>query len=424
MFGQAECTSVRFPTPSRSSRFRSQRGRRHSSRVRTRSSASLDEEDANEKKKKKKNRGKSERHRATTIERAYSKAARDFLNLPVIRNKFAFLVRRNDDRVFCAIESEGRSAIVNLVFGVREREYQKSTEEEGENESNHRSGGSRNRNFGDCVMRNRIFAYGYEPTVFDRAVIKVGASKLCVIQEDDDDHIEDDEEDDIMKDFTLIKIEDVTEFSTKAIERGAKESDDLVRATYGDKDGDDKFYPAALDIEKFFETCAAESVDDDPNKIRPHFSRSNNRNVAAALRDDSTGKITKICYNCNGGNKMLHAEVLLLLSERKLNNGKNNKSDDDENMALRITPHPSPSKKQTLLVSLQCCRMCAALASASQKALNLSEVIYLKKDLGPLALNTALQIQTTSTDENVVLRERQFSSLRCKKIGLLDLPHF
>jgi tRNA(Arg) A34 adenosine deaminase TadA len=112
---------------------------------------------------------------------------------------------------------------------------------------------------------------------------------------------------------------------------------------------------------------------------------------------------------------MLHAEVLLLLSERKLNNDKNNKSDDDENMALRITPHPSPSKKQTLLVSLQCCRMCAALASASQKALNLSEVIYLKKDLGPLALNTALQIQTTSTDENVVLRERQFSSLRCKR---------
>ena len=62
--------------------------------------------------------------------------------------------------------------------------------------------------------------------------------------------------------------------------------------------------------------------------------------------------------------------------------------------------HEKTETKKTLLVTLQCCRMCAAL---SQRYANeLSEVVYLRADTGPLAKMTALQIC-----EEGKLRERK-----------------
>ena len=63
--------------------------------------------------------------------------------------------------------------------------------------------------------------------------------------------------------------------------------------------------------------------------------------------------------------------------------------------------HEKTETKKTLLVTLQCCQMCAAL-SWRYFSDELSEVVYLRADTGPLAKMTALQIC-----EEGQLRERK-----------------
>ena len=90
----------------------------------------------------------------------------------------------------------------------------------------------------------------------------------------------------------------------------------------------------------------------------------------AALYSPARG-VYRVAANTNGENKALHAEMNLLLTD----------GHDAHNRAL-IEPDT------TLLVTLQCCRMCAALAAESR---NIRGATYLREDPGPLARFTALQ---------------------------------
>ena len=213
---------------------------------------------------------------------------------------------------------------------------------------------------------------------FDRAVVKVGHSKVCVIQEEEMEEVEN-ENDDEGREGVGYECVDVTEFSERALMRGKLESDRMIEDEFGRaEEAQNSSYPSDADafFVRFSNRSQEESKGEEEEEKEERFERASHRNVVAALRDDATGKIISLAKNTNGGNKILHAEMNLLLN------------------------HEKTRTKKTLLVTLQCCRMCAAL---SQRYANeLSEVVYLRADTGPLAKMTALQIC-----EEGKLRERK-----------------
>ena len=289
--------------------------------------------------------------------------------------------------------SEIKSSTFNLICGLRELAFEA------------KESGREKRNYGDAKCRERMFVVrkggGREDDTrcleeeaekktkvltlseFDRAVVKVGHSKVCVIQEEEMEEVEN-ENDDEGREGVGYECVDVTEFSERALMRGKIESDRMIEDEFGRaEEAQNSSYPS--DADAFFVRFSSNSNrsqeeskgDEEEEEKEERFERASHRNVVAALRDDATGKIISLAKNTNGGNKILHAEMNLLLN------------------------HEKTETKKTLLVTLQCCRMCAAL-SRRYFSDELSEVVYLRADTGPLAKMTALQIC-----EEGKLRERK-----------------
>jgi tRNA(Arg) A34 adenosine deaminase TadA/type II secretory pathway pseudopilin PulG len=346
------------------------------------SSSSLTSEEKEKKKKKK----KSAPHVATREEIRACLAVREFFfkreEFRDCRGEGGYSVAfafdgKDRSSMYCArATSERKSAAFNLICGLREMAFR-------EHES-----GKEERNYGDMKCRERMFVCrgltkeeqrsGEEAatkvtlSALDRAMVKVGHSKVCVVQ--DEEMMETEEREGGKNGYDFV---DVTEFSERALARGKLESDGMIVDEFGSADS----YPK--DADAFFRTSNSNRKEHE-EEDEVYFARTSHRNVIAALRDDTTGKIISLAKNTNGGNKMLHAEMNLLMNRER----------SDTTIGA----------KKTLLVTLQCCRMCAALAQ-HYFADELSEVIYLHKDKGPLAKMTALQKR-----EEGGLRERQYEN--------------
>jgi tRNA(Arg) A34 adenosine deaminase TadA len=258
--------------------------------------------------------------------------------------------------VAVATRRGGHSATRNLIVGVREMERERVE----------RCGG---RNFADAWLRGRIFASGTTEgfSAFDRATVKVAATSHTRV----DDFDEGDGATTTTSDgFELV---DVTPHAMRAMERGKAESRALcARAlppTSDMRDARDFFDAAARALERT-ETASSSSSSSS--------RRGKHREVFAALYSESRG-VYAVAANTNGDNKALHAECNLLA--RAVRSTDANDGDPD-----RVVIEP----KSTLLVSLQCCRMCAALVDEFRDVIDAA--VYLKEDDGPLARGTALQI--------------------------------
>ncbi|CAL6373960.1 unnamed protein product [Bathycoccus prasinos] len=376
----------------------------------TSSSSSHDEKEEKEEKssessfRKKKRRANKTKgpHAATREEKKAGKFARE--HVADFTNGIGDDIANRDDDIAFALDTHNRrilyvarrtsdikSSTFNLICGLRELAFEA------------KESGREKRNYGDTKCRERMFVVrkggGREDDTrcleeeaekktkvltlseFDRAVVKVGHSKVCVIQEEEMEEVEN-ENDDEGREGVGYECVDVTEFSERALMRGKLESDRMIEDEFGRaEDAQNSSYPS--DADAFFVRFSSnsnrsqeESKGEEEEEKEERFERASHRNVVAALRDDATGKIISLAKNTNGGNKILHAEMNLLLN------------------------HEKTRTKKTLLVTLQCCRMCAAL---SQRYANeLSEVVYLRADTGPLAKMTALQIC-----EEGKLRERK-----------------
>ena len=350
------------------------------------------------------NKTNNKPHTATREEKKAGKFAREHVaDFNGIADGNGRKANRDDDIAF-ALDTHNRrilyvarrtsdikSSTFNLICGLRELAFEA-------NES-----GREKRNYGDAKCRERMFVVrkgGSDDgtrcleeeakkktkvltlSEFDRAVVKVGHSKVCVIQEEEMEEVEN-ENDDEGREGVGYECVDVTEFSERALMRGKLESDRMIEDEFGRaEEAQNSSYPS--DADAFFVRFSSnsnrsqeESKGEEEEEKEERFERSSHRNVVAALRDDATGKIISLAKNTNGGNKILHAEMNLLLN------------------------HEKTETKKTLLVTLQCCRMCAAL---SQRYANeLSEVVYLRADTGPLAKMTALQ----TYEEPGKVRERK-----------------
>ena len=116
------------------------------------------------------------------------------------------------------------------------------------------------------------------------------------------------------------------------------------------------------------------------------------RRVVAALVSPE-GEVTDAARNVNADNKCLHAEWNLLAptlwGEWVLS-----PTDDDDDGGDGGDEIAGLEEGTRVLVTLQCCRMCAALVCAAADRPGRSgpiEVVYLDPDDGSLARNTQLQ---------------------------------
>lgn len=250
----------------------------------------------------------------------------------------------------------GHSATRNLIVGVREMERERVE----------RYGG---RNFADAWLRGRIFASGTTEgfSAFDRATVKVAATSHT--------RVDDFDQGDGATTTTIdgLELVDVTTHAMRAMERGEAESRALcahaLPPTSDMRDARDFFDAATRALERT-ETASLTSTSSS--------RRGKHREVFAALYSESRG-VYAVAANTNGDNKALHAECNLLA--RAVRSTDTNDGDPD-----RVVIDP----KSTLLVSLQCCRMCAALVDEFRDVID--NAVYLKEDDGPLARGTALQI--------------------------------
>ena len=214
----------------------------------------------------------------------------------------------------------------------------------------------------DAWCRRRVFVSCASDGVseFDRAVVKVCATSISALGDFDGEVAPIDDDDVAVSEYEFI---DVTPASTRAIVRGMVESrEKCARAS---------FTSGTASAHEFF-NIARESIDADA-KVASGSRRGRSRAVFAALYHDDRGGVYDVAANVNGDNKALHAEMCLLLPIKA-------------GLAPRTTNLIQP--RTNLLVTLQCCRMCAALI---REFPDIERATYLTPDDGPLAKSTALQ---------------------------------
>ena len=269
----------------------------------------------------------------------------------------------NGARARFARAGGGRDATTNLVLGARELERER---------------GRDGRNFADAWMRGRIFASGERASTFARAVVKVCATKACALGERTRDSVADasEEEEEEREDV----LEDVTSWAQRAVERGREESEKECRERLPpleDMRDQRAFFTAAT--RALDDRAAADDEDDETMRRDRKASTSSsrrrrNRRVYAALYSPSRG-VYRVASNTNGSNKALHAEMNLLLSAR------------DDEFTTTTVDRRIIDPDTVLLTTLQCCRMCAALALSR----GVADAVYLREDPGKLATSTELQ---------------------------------
>ena len=309
--------------------------RRVSKMMMTTSSSSYDEKEEKEEKslessfRKKKRRANKTKgpHAATREEKKAGKSAREYVaglsngiadgNIANRDDDIAFALDTHNRRILYVARrtSDIQSSTFNLICGLRELAFEA-------NES-----GREKRNYGDAKCRERMFVVrkggGREDDTrcleeeaekktkvltlseFDRAVVKVGHSKVCVIQEEEMEEVEN-ENDDEGREGVGYECVDVTEFSERALMRGKLESDRMIEDEFGRaEDAQNSSYPS--DADAFFVRFSSnsnrsqeESKGEEEEEKEERFERASHRNVVAALRDDATGKIISLAKNTNG----------------------------------------------------------------------------------------------------------------------------
>ena len=270
----------------------------------------------------------------------------------------------NGARARFARAGGGRDATTNLVLGARELERER---------------GGDGRNFADAWMCGRIFASGERASTFARAVVKVCATKACALGERTRDSVADASEEEEEEERADV-LEDVTSWAQRAVERGREESEKECRERLPpleDMRDQRAFFTAAT--RALDDRAAADDEDDETMRRGRKASTSSsrrrrNRRVYAALYSPSRG-VYRVASNTNGSNKALHAEMNLLLSAR------------DDEFTTTTADCRIIDPDTVLLTTLQCCRMCAALALSR----GVADAVYLREDPGKLATSTELQ---------------------------------
>ena len=246
------------------------------------------------------------------------------------------------------------SALVRLVLGARE------------------AGGRAN---GNRWARARVLTTRALSDL-DRAVVKVAAQRATAF--DLEDH--DDDDDASSDDLCALERRDATPWARAAIRRGATQSRLGLSPpkTLPTNDDDAAFRWASARV--------SSDVSSSETNETPMWERD--RRVVAALVSPE-GEVTDAARNVNADNKCLHAEWNLLAptlwGEWVLS------PTDDDDGGGEIAELEEGTR---VLVTLQCCRMCAALVCAAADHPGRSgpiEVVYLDPDDGSLARNTQLQ---------------------------------
>ena len=263
------------------------------------------------------------------------------------------------------------SAVVKLVLGVREASSSADV-------SSHK------------WMRNRILTTA-QLTDLDKAVVKVCASKAAVVAVRDEVERDDDAETNVnalspseavnmsSKDDgdNLLSLPryDANHWAEYAVKRGIKESRDVLPAEI---DSIEK-QKIEEDDERLFNWASAfinARLDDNLDEnIKPKYE--SNRNVIAMLVGKN-GELLDCAVNTNSKNQVLHAEFNLLAKWLDgFGGGTRGGSDDDDEDDDSVSMQPksklidiSQKKRHLppgsrLLITLQCCRMCAALVCAA-----------------------------------------------------------
>ena len=274
-------------------------------------------------------------------------------------------------------------------------------------------------------MRNRIFSTRPLGTL-DRAFVKVAAGKKATVltplvddeaervasvvhhqhhhepsdddQNDDDDDDDDDDARDGLRDARLDALAryDAAHWAQYAVRRGIRQGREFPEPIPGDGDGNEDgdgnggedFSATSLDARHFewARRVASNRLDAVSENVPRH---ERDRSVVAMLVHPD-GTLLDAAVNTNAENRCLHAEVNLLArwlpgfgAEEAEANG------DGDEPPRRLFPRGS-----RMLVTLQCCRMCAALACAASDAVGgegLAEVVYDEPDDGRYADATELQ---------------------------------
>ena len=252
------------------------------------------------------------------------------------------------------------SALVQLVLGTRE------------------AGGRAN---GNRWARARVITT--RPlSDLDRAVVKVAAQRATAFDLDGEDV--NNEGDQSPDDPRGLERRDAGPWARAAIRRGARRSREGLTppgnpALFHDDDEAFEWTSSVLGTQKLEST-------------EPMWERD--RGVVAALVSPD-GTLLDAARNVNADNKCLHAEWNLLAPYLW---GRRVLSEEDEFVdAPEDLPEDAPeglAEGARVLVTLQCCKMCAALVCAAadhrgnQKPI---EVTYLNPDPGSLAKDTILQ---------------------------------
>ena len=250
------------------------------------------------------------------------------------------------------------SALVRLVLGARE------------------AGGRAN---GNRWARARMLTTRALSDL-DRAVVKVAAQRATAF--DLEDH--DDDDDASSDDLCALERRDATPWARAAIRRGATTSRVGLSPP--------KTLPVN-DDDAAFRWASARASDASENTQTQLWERD--RGVVAALVSPR-GEVTDAARNVNADNKCLHAEWNLLAptlwGEWVLS------PTEDGEIANRPGAGPEeagPLEEGTrVLVTLQCCKMCAALVCAAADRPGRRgpiEVVYLNPDDGSLAKDTQLR---------------------------------
>jgi len=259
------------------------------------------------------------------------------------------------------------SALVRLVLGARE------------------AGGRAN---GNRWARARVLTTRALSDL-DRAVVKVAAQRATAFDLEDLD--DDDDASASSDDLCALERRDATPWARAAIRRGATQSRLGLSPpkTLPTNDDDAAFRWASARV--------SSDVSSSETNETPMWERD--RRVVAALVSPR-GEVTDAARNVNADNKCLHAEWNLLAptlwGEWVLSPTDEGDDDDEGEGEIADRPGAGPNLEYgtRVLVTLQCCRMCAALVCAAADRPGRRgpiEVVYLNPDDGSLARDTQLR---------------------------------
>jgi len=358
---------------------------------------------------------------------------------------------------FAASDSDARDwngPVVRLILGAREAASSADA-------SSHK------------WMRNRILTTR-RLSDFDKSIVKICASKAATVKpmdaeaaaserstedpsrrgtsaatENGDASVSRKDEKDQMEYVLSLPRYDASHWAEFAVRRGVKESRDCLPKEIGEieragtAEDDARLFAFA---EAFAASLGTRAIASEAGKVRDDIPlREHNRNVIAMLVSKD-GELLDCAVNTNSKNQVLHAEVNLLApwlagfggseEEELCESETEEKNAEDVDGKTREKTSAATARKRSedglagarrkrnskkippgsrILVTLQCCRMCAALICAAsddaretqgeqctrREDVPLFEVVYAEEDVGNYSSSTELQRRN---------RERKFEA--------------